>query len=207
MVALCLLKPNSKGKNVQKVSGYKMEIIENETIVTYFAGTAEQDYDTFEEAKQAVLDNISSLDKSHDKLVKVKKVQVNQDGSYQMISGKLTHEEMVELSEGDYLCYSVYLNSNEPVLCSTNAEIENLVKANKEKLMLGDTQYVTKEIMTISDRALDPDFEMIDPSETFEGQPDPIVEGVPLLSSEFVNDGTTPNLASTFEYEKVRVYG
>ena len=59
-----------------------MEIIEDETVITYFAGTGEQDYDTFEEAKQVVLDNISSLDKSHDKLVKVKKVQVNQDGSY-----------------------------------------------------------------------------------------------------------------------------
>ena len=184
-----------------------MEIIEDETVITYFAGTGEQDYDTFEEAKQAVLDDISRLDKSHDKLVKVKKVQVNQDGSYQMLSGRLTHEEMIDLPDGNYLCYPVYLNSGEPIICKTSAEIEALVEGNKEELMSGDMQYVIKETMLIHDQTLDPDFKMVDLDKTFEGEPDPIVEGVPILSSDFVNDGTTPNLTSTFEYEKVRVYG
>lgn len=184
-----------------------METLEDQTEITYFAGVDSQDYDTFEEAKQAVLANIASIDQSLDKLVRVKRVHINEDGTYQIVSGKLTHEDILGLTDDTYLCLQVYGGSDESVVCHTSEEVQALVGASKAKWLSGDIPYVTKETMLIHDQTLDSDFEMVDPSETFEGVSGPLVEGVPILSSEFVNDGTTPNLTSAFEYEKVRVYG
>ena len=179
------------------------EIYEDETVITYFAGDAEQDYDTFEEAEWVVNDKIAMLKSDYANFVSVKQVHVNEDGGYVILTGKFSHNALVNLVDsGHYLVTSKYAGNGTQVLCNNAQKVRNLIQLNINKLVEA-MSFVKKETMTIHDRTNDVGF-TIPEIEIHEGT-DYADELIDPVSSDFVVNGVGLNLESKFEYEIILI--
>jgi len=182
-------------------------IFEEETIITYFAHNDEQEYDDFEEAKQAVIRDVAKYCNDYAELVRVKKVEVTADGSYKLLSGRLTHDELVNLEEGQYLCYSVYAGNGAQVFCQNLEKVNTLIALNKLH-KIKTLSFVRKETMTVRDQTNDRGFDVNEP-EILEGLEHPIWPDLleeDLLNSDYAQNGVGLNLINEFEHERIEIY-
>jgi len=178
-------------------------IFEEETIVSYFAHNREEDYETFEEAKQVVFEDINHYCNDYADLVRVKKVEVNADGSYKLLSGKLTHDELCNLEDSQYLCYSMYAGNGMQVFCNSVEKVNRLIALNKLK-KVQSFAFVTKETMTVRDQTNDKGF-VIPETVIVEGEDYPHDLGENPLASDYVQNGVGLNLINEFDYETITI--
>jgi len=179
------------------------EIFEEETVLTYFANTGEQDYETYEEAEAVVLGQIAEVKEDFSKLVKAKLVKVNEDGSYTTLSGTLNHEQLSNLPNSNYLVYSVWAGGGQQVFCNNSQKVKSLIELNLKK-RLEAISHVMCETMTVRDQTNDRGF-VVPEIVIVEGEDYPHDLGENPLGSDYVQNGIGLNLTTNFEYNKILV--